>query len=91
MNPAAEARLDRLAAETGRAKAFNLRSLIEAALDDVEDAYLGAAVVERIRLGKERTYNLAKVAAELGLDQFLGSTSQGLLRHLNHLRQEADA
>lgn len=52
---------------TGRTKAFTLRQLIESGLDDLEDAYLGAAIAERIRLGKERTYSLDDVVNELGL------------------------
>ena len=58
----------KLAQLTGRTKAFHLRQLIEAGLDDLEDAYLGAAVAERIRLGQERTCNLDDVVSELGLD-----------------------
>ncbi len=68
LDPATEARLDRLASETGRTKAFYLRELIEQGLDDLEDAYLGAAALERIRRGQERTYSLDEVVAELGLD-----------------------
>jgi RHH-type rel operon transcriptional repressor/antitoxin RelB len=68
LDPATEARQDRLASETGRTKAFYLRELIEQGLDDLEDAYLGAAAVERIRLGQERTYSLDELVAELGLD-----------------------
>ena len=68
LEPATEQRLDQLAQLTGRTKAFYLRQLIEAGLDDLEDAYLGAAVAERIRLGKERTYSLDDVVRELGLD-----------------------
>ena len=68
LDPATEARLDRLASETGRTKAFYLRQLIEQGLDDLEDAYLGAAAEERIRLGQERTYSLDEVVEELGLD-----------------------
>jgi RHH-type rel operon transcriptional repressor/antitoxin RelB len=56
--PSTEQRLDQLAQLTGRTKAFHLRQLIEAGLDDLEDAYLGAAVAERIRLGQERTCSL---------------------------------
>ena len=63
-----EARLDKLAAATGRSKAYYLRELIEQGMDDLEDAYLGAAVLERIRSGKEQTHSLNDVAAELGLD-----------------------
>ena len=62
------ARLDQLAQLTGRTKAFYLRQLIEAGLDDLEDAVLGAAVVERIHLGQERTTSLDDVVSELGLD-----------------------
>ena len=37
-----ERRLDFLAAETGRTKAFHLREIIERGLDDMEDYYLAA-------------------------------------------------
>jgi RHH-type rel operon transcriptional repressor/antitoxin RelB len=60
LEAATEQRLDQLAQLTGRTKAFYLRQLIE--------AYLGAAVAERIRLGQERTYSLDDVVIELGLD-----------------------
>jgi hypothetical protein len=36
--------------------------------EDLEDARRGAEVLERIRSGKERTYSLDEVMAELGLD-----------------------
>ena len=68
LEPATEQRLDRLAQLTGRTKAFYLRQLIEAGLDDLENAYLGAAVAERICLGQERTYSLDEVMRELELD-----------------------
>ena len=38
----AEQRLDFLAAQTGRTKAFYLRQMIENGLDDLEDYYLAA-------------------------------------------------
>jgi len=63
-----EARLDQLAQVTGRSKAYYLRELIEAGIDDLEDAYMGAAVLERVRAGKERTYSLNDVMEGLGLD-----------------------
>jgi RHH-type transcriptional regulator, rel operon repressor / antitoxin RelB len=66
--PAVEARLDQLAQATGRSKAYYLRELIEAGIDDLEDAYMGAAVLERIRSGQEQTQSLNDVMAELGLD-----------------------
>lgn len=65
---ATEHRLDQLAQLTGRTKAFYLRQLIEAGLDGLEDAYLGEAVAERIRLGQERTYSLDDVVNELELE-----------------------
>jgi RHH-type rel operon transcriptional repressor/antitoxin RelB len=68
LEPELETRLDHLAASTGRTKAFYLRELIAQGLDDLEDAYLGAAVVERLRRGQETTRPLNDVAADLGLD-----------------------
>jgi RHH-type rel operon transcriptional repressor/antitoxin RelB len=53
--PEIEARLDFLAAKTGRSKAYYLRELIERGLEDVEDYYLAAEVLERIRRGEEDT------------------------------------
>ena len=61
-------RLEQLAQLPGRTKAFYLRQLIEAGLDDLEEAYLGAAVAERIRLGQEPTTSLDDVVSKLGLD-----------------------
>jgi len=68
LKPATEQRQDQLAQLTGRTKAFYLRQLIEAGLDDFEDAYRKAAVAERIRLGKERTTSQDDVVSELGMD-----------------------
>jgi RHH-type rel operon transcriptional repressor/antitoxin RelB len=68
LDPAIEERLDQLAQATGRSKAYYLRELIEGGIEDLEDAYLGAAVLERVRAGKEQTYSLSEVMAELGLD-----------------------
>jgi RHH-type rel operon transcriptional repressor/antitoxin RelB len=64
----AEQRLDFLAAQTGRSKAFYLRQMIENGLDDLEDYYLAADVLERVRQGKERIYSSAEVRTDLGLD-----------------------
>lgn len=60
-------RLDRLASETGRSKAFYLREIIERGLQDMEDYYLAAAVLERVRKGEEQVYSLEEVERELGL------------------------
>jgi RHH-type rel operon transcriptional repressor/antitoxin RelB len=64
----AEQRLDFLAAQTGRTKAFYLRQVIENGLDDLEDYYLGADILERVRKGEEKTYSSAQVRTDLGLD-----------------------
>lgn len=63
-----EARLNFLASQTGRSKAFYLRELIETGLADLEDYYLAADVLERVRKGQERVHTGADVRAELGLD-----------------------
>ncbi len=68
LDPDIESRLDALARETGRTKAFYLRELIRNGLEDMEDIYRADQVMERIRRGEERTYSLEEVSAELGLD-----------------------
>lgn len=64
----AEQRLDSLAALTGRTKAFYLRQMIENGLDDLEDYYLAADVLERVRKGEEKIHSSAQVRTDLGLD-----------------------
>ncbi len=51
-SPEIEERLNRLARETGRAKSFYIRQMVEGSIDDVEDCYLAESVLERIRAGK---------------------------------------
>ncbi|RWC30793.1 MAG: ribbon-helix-helix protein, CopG family [Mesorhizobium sp.] len=46
-------RLDALASRTGRSKAHHLREFIERGLEDIEDHYLAAEVLARIRSGEE--------------------------------------
>ncbi len=60
-------RLDRLAAKTGRTKAFYLREIIEGGIAEMEDYYLAAETLERVRKGKERVYSAAEVRNDLGL------------------------
>ena len=67
LDPAIEQRLDFLASQTGRTKAFYLREIIEKGIQDMEDYYLAADVLERIRKSQERTYTDAEVRARLGL------------------------
>jgi RHH-type rel operon transcriptional repressor/antitoxin RelB len=62
-----EERLAFLAERTGRSKAFYLRQLIENGLDDLEDYYLAADVLERVRRGKEKIHSSSEVRRDLGL------------------------
>jgi RHH-type transcriptional regulator, rel operon repressor / antitoxin RelB len=63
-----EARLDFLASQTGRTKAFYLRQIIENGLDDLEDYYLAAEVLERVRKSEEKVYSAESVRKDLGLE-----------------------
>lgn len=63
-----EKRLGDLARNTGRTKAYYLRELVQNGLDDLEDYYLAAMTVERVRKGEEKTYSSAEVRQDLGLD-----------------------
>lgn len=68
LDSAIEQRLDQLAAQTGRTKAYYLRELVMNGLDDLEDYYLAAATMERVRKGEEKIYSATQVRNELGLD-----------------------
>ena len=68
LDPAIEKRLDRLAARTGRTKAYYLRELVQRGLEDLEDYYLASATIERVRKGEERIYTLDEAERALGLE-----------------------
>ena len=68
LDPTLEQRLDFLAAQTGRTKAFYLRELVERGLSDLEDYYLAASVLERVRKGDEPVHSASEVRKSLGLD-----------------------
>ncbi len=61
-------RLDRLAAKTGRTKAFYLREMIEGGIGEMEEYYLAADTLQRVRNGREKVYSAASVRKDLGLD-----------------------
>jgi RHH-type rel operon transcriptional repressor/antitoxin RelB len=63
-----ERRLDAIAAKTGRTKAFYIREMILSHIDEIEDYYLAAEVVERLRKGQGRTFTSREVRQDLGLD-----------------------
>lgn len=63
-----EQRLDFLASHTGRTKAYYLREIISQGIEDLEDYYFAADVLERVRKGQERVHSAADVRKDLGLD-----------------------
>lgn len=63
-----EQRLDFLASNTGRTKAYYLREIIEQGIEDMEDYYLAANVLERVRKGQEQVHSAADVRRDLDLD-----------------------
>ncbi len=63
-----EQRLDYLATQTGRTKAYYLREIIERGIVEMEDYYLAADVLERVRKGQEPVHSAAGVRSDLGLD-----------------------
>ncbi len=54
LSPELEQRLDYLVSQTGRSKAYYLRQMIERGLDDMEDYYLAADVLERVSVKARR-------------------------------------
>jgi RHH-type rel operon transcriptional repressor/antitoxin RelB len=63
-----EDRLNHLAAQTGRTKAYYLRELVARGLEDLEDYYLAASTLERVRKGEETVHTAESVRHELGLE-----------------------
>jgi len=63
-----ETRLNFLAHKTGRTKAYYLREIIERGIDDMEDYYLAADVLERVRKNREKVHSASDVRRDLGLD-----------------------
>ena len=68
LSPNAERRLDLLVSETGRSRAFYLREVVERGLEDLEDYYLAADVLQHLRVGNEKVYTAAEVNRALALD-----------------------
>ncbi len=61
-------RLDDLASYTGRTKAYCLREIIERGIEEMQDYYLAADVLERVRKGQEQVHSAADVRRDLGLE-----------------------
>ena len=66
--PETEQRLDFFFFFTGRTKAYYLREIIDHGLTDLEDYYLAAEVLERVRKNTEVVHSAADVRKDLGLD-----------------------
>ncbi len=67
LDPEIELRLEHLASQTGRAKSYYLRELIEAGLDDLEGFYLANAAMERVRKGQETIFEASDARKSLQL------------------------
>lgn len=63
-----EARLDRLAKETGRTKTYYVREAITEHLGEMEDVYLAQQVLERVRAGQEDTVALEDLIQDYGVE-----------------------
>ena len=61
------ARLQNLAAKTGRSKTFYMIEAIREHLDDLEDLYLAEQRLIDVRAGRSRTVSLDDAERELGL------------------------
>ncbi len=68
LSPELGSRLDRLAEKTGRSRAFYLRQIIEDGITEMEDYYMAADTLDKIRKGRERVHSAAEVRTDLGLD-----------------------
>lgn len=68
LTPEIEQRLNFLATSTGHTKAYYLREIIDSGLTDLEDYYLAAEVLERVRKNKEFVHSAADARKDLGLD-----------------------
>ncbi len=60
-----EARLERLAKETGRTKSYYAREAILEKIEDMEDVYLAEQVLERVRKGEEKIVSGEEMWREL--------------------------
>lgn len=67
VKPDVERRINYLAQKTKRTKAFYLNLLIEENLEELEDIYLAAEILERVRKGEEKVYSAKEVEEMLGL------------------------
>lgn len=67
LDPDLQNRLDNLAQQTGRSRAYYLREAIATHMDDLEDVYLADQRMEDLQAGRSRRHTVSDVEAELGL------------------------
>lgn len=94
--PEIEQRMDFLATRTGRTKAYYLREIIEQGIEDMEDYYLAADVLERVRKG--HLWRLGAFAARDalgdGAERTISTTDDGAARFIaedSQVRDTAEA
>lgn len=63
-----EARLAKLAKETGRTKSYYVKEALDNYLEDLEDIYLADQVMERLRRGEEGVVSAEEMEKILGLE-----------------------
>jgi RHH-type rel operon transcriptional repressor/antitoxin RelB len=68
IDPAIDARLERLARLTGRSKSFYVKQAIEDQLEDLEDLYLAQRVAQRVAEGRERLIALEELDRQIQLE-----------------------
>lgn len=66
--PDLEARLDTIAAATGRSKAEHVIDAVLEHIQDLEDALVAAQRLDEVRAGRARTHDLDAVERDLGLE-----------------------
>ncbi|MBK6597471.1 MAG: TraY domain-containing protein [Proteobacteria bacterium] len=67
LDPQLDARLERLAKQTGRTKSFYIKQAVEDHLEDLEDLYLAQRIVARVESAKEGVVTLKELERELAV------------------------
>lgn len=62
-----EGKLDRIARETGRSKAFYIRKIIETHIDEIIDHYRVDRAMKDLKSGKAKVYSQDEVEELLGV------------------------
>jgi RHH-type rel operon transcriptional repressor/antitoxin RelB len=68
LEPDVERRLETLALQTGKSKAFHIQQMIRQGLEDIEDYYSAQKVFEGVRDGSVKVHSSEEARRILGLD-----------------------